>query len=299
MAFDKAFALALGKNEFAWMCLFAVRSIRRHNPEAEIYTFLPKEEREKVEDRVLEEIRRKTQFTLGNLPMQNYEISSKIRALEVACQNSSARYKILVDADVALVERFEFEEEAELMAKPEDLTQYYTSRKSKEEWEELAELVGLPVPPFDMRNDVDSILSHRYYNAGVVVTKDEGFASEWLELTKKIHKHASRPFQADQIALALLSSKYEFRELPQKLNFPVPHYLKARKDAKLIHYHDYTSIPKIHSSEILEELEKIGLMDRYSDKRDLKMIIESIEEFLKVPKRRAELIPQRISSKLS
>jgi len=295
---DFDFALTLGPGERAWRALFAVRSIKRDYPEASSYVLIPEEDKPHVPQEVLEEIRELAIVKNGELPMKNYPISSKIRALEIAVEQSEADHQILLDSDVALVDRPQIESNAELMAKPEDITNYYTRTASSEEWNRLSSQIGIPDPPRDTFTDVDKTPSRRYYNAGVVATSAENFPSRWLQLTRTVRDKMSRPFQADQVALAFLSTEYEFDELERKNNFPVPHFLRTSSDARIIHYHGYDSIIKIRNEQILEELDEIGLLTHYKNRRDLSVLLSSAIEILKVPKRRFEVSLMEISNSI-
>jgi hypothetical protein len=131
---------------------------------------------------------------------------------------------------VVLVDRPQIDSNAELMAKPIDISNYYTGSESNTEWEELSSMTGLPEPPRDIKTDVDDKQSRRYYNAGVVATSSDSLPSRWLNLTKDLYSCASRPFQADQIALALLANEYNFCQLSRDKNYPVPHLLKTNPE---------------------------------------------------------------------
>jgi hypothetical protein len=282
------FALTLGPGERAWKTLFAVRSINRHCPASAIHVFIPEEDEQQVPKEVLEEIRQLAHTQRGSLPMKQYPISAKIKALDEAVNRSDANQVILLDSDVVLVDEPSIGSEAELMAKPVDISTYYTKTKSGPEWQELASITGLSEPARDTHTDVEGKRSRNYYNAGVVATSSEDLPSRWLKLTQKIYDHVSHPFQTDQVALGLLRSNYEFAELERKQNFPVPHFLPTGPDAEILHYHDYNEIPKIRTEELLEELKVTGLLQHYRENRDWQMMLSTLKSHLAVAKRRTE-----------
>jgi hypothetical protein len=179
---------------------------------------------------VLEEIQEVAITENGELPMENYPISSKITALEIAVEQSEADHQIPLDSDVAIVDRPQIDSNAELMAKPIDISNYYTGSESDMEWEELSSMTGLPEPPRDIKTDVDDKQSRIYYNAGVVATSSDSLPSRWIKPTEDLsHACLARFRQTKLFSLFWQLNTISINYLDIK-NYPVPHLLKTNPE---------------------------------------------------------------------
>lgn len=281
------FATCLGPEDLAWKTLYLVNSIHRNTSDPEIITFLAKEEREQVPGEVLEEIREKAELVEGKVPVEDYPISAKIEALRVASERSDREHLMLLDSDTAVIDDIEVPGDAELFLKPVDLSQYWSSIKSQDEWEELAERTGLSVPGRDVKTGVDGQNSYRYWNAGAVITRNNDLPEKWLELTRELHGDISHGFFTDQVALALLATDYEVEELDRSYNFPVPHFFRSPSNVKVIHYHGYHHLAKLNNTEIRGKLEGTGLLERLEHEKDLRFWKKISLSYLKTLKGRA------------
>jgi len=255
---DLAFVFAAGEDKYDEQGLYLARSIARTNPESPLFVYVPDGEHPEHED----ELGEVGTIVRGEPTIPEYGISTKIDALIAAEQTAESDYLLLLDTDTLVLDTITVHRSgSDLYLKPVDVGLQYWGRESesKDTWRELATDANLPVPEWRLRSTFDSNPIPPYWNAGFVLTANQGFGKRWMQLVQDIYPNIPYEWHADQVALGLLSQEYDVEELDNRYNYPLHLRLRLRDDAKVIHYHNFHNLQK--SDAHRQFLDDIGMWD--------------------------------------
>jgi hypothetical protein len=262
-----AFVFATGEGKYAEQGVFLARSITQTNPDAELYVFVPEAE---SPDR-LSELEQYGTILEGAQRIPEYGISTKIDALAAAEAVADEEYLLLLDTDMLVFDEITVHnyQTGNLFLKPVDVGLQYWGRRNKslDEWTSLAGTLSLPVPEWRYESTFDRKPIPPYWNAGFVLTANNGFGARWLDAVERIHPDLSFGWHADQVTLGLLSQEYEVVPLDNRYNYPLHLRLRTPDDVKVLHYHNRQNLKKAKRYASL--LKEIGIweqvvQDKYS-----------------------------------
>lgn len=252
------FVFAAGEGKYDEQGLYLARSIAATNPDSKIFAYIPDGEKPAHES----ELAMIGEILRGQPRIPAYGISRKIDALIAAEEAAETDYLLLLDTDTLVFDRITIHETGkDLYLKPVDVGLQYWGRESQSQdrWYEIATEVGLPRPEWQYTSTFDQNEIPPYWNAGFVLTANNGFGSRWMDLVEQIYPDIPYEWHADQVALGLLSQKYDVQELDNRYNYPLHLRLRPRKDTKVVHYHNFHNLKKdYHYSDLFRE---IGLWD--------------------------------------
>ena len=186
------------------------------------------------ENRFLKELKR--DLIPGDL------VSNKIFALEFFQTKNPV---LFLDSDTCLINTIhsnEFLKSELFMAKP-------ANRANVLRWNEIYNYFNFRVPEVTITTGVDKRKIPPYFNAGVLYFTNEVYKNiipVWCDLFLQLSeesilkKEYFSSFNRDQVALslALTSTKTNYEELDENLNFPVnAKKISPNNQTKLVHYH--------------------------------------------------------------
>jgi len=245
---DLAFVFAAGEGKYDEQGLYLARSISRTNPESRIFVYVPDGEHPENED----ELSELGTILRGKPTIPEYGISRKVDALMAAEEAATEEYLLLLDTDTIVLNRITVHRSGkDLYLKPVDVGLQYWGRQSqsKQKWREIATEADLPLPDWHYRSTFDGNEIPAYWNAGFVLTANSDFGTRWMHLIQDIYPDIPYEWHADQVALGLLSQEYDVEVLDNRYNYPLHLRLKLRKDAKVVHYHNFSNLKKCSGKE--------------------------------------------------
>ena len=259
---DLAFVFAAGAGEVGRQSRHLLRSIREYHPEAPAYAFVPEDERDTMDETVLKELRDGAELLVGEIPIPEYPISTKIAATAAAEEATDADYLLMLDTDMVLLDRIDAHErsDADLFLKPVDVGRQFWGRdRSLDWWRRLYDRFDLPFPTRRVTSTFDRREILPYWNAGFVLARTGTVGREWLEMTAAIHDEIPYNRHADQVALGILSTRYETDALDERYNYPLQIHLGCPSDVKVLHYHDRHELAKVRNGTIQRKVRRVGL----------------------------------------
>ena len=264
-----AFVFATGEGKYAEQSVFLARSIDRTNPDAGLYIFVPEAESPEC----LSELERYGTILEGPQRIPEYGISTKIDALAAAEAVADEEYLLLLDTDTLVLNEVTVHERpGDLFLKPVDVGLQYWGRRSQSlgEWTSLARRLDLPVPVWRYESTFDRNPIPPYWNAGFVLTANNGFGGRWMEAVERVYPDLSFEWHADQVTLGLLSQKYDVVPLDNRYNYPLHLRLRVPDDVVVLHYHNRPNLRK--AKRYAPSLDEIGMwelvvQDEYSYSR--------------------------------
>lgn len=265
-----AVTFAAGQGDIGEQAVTLLRSVRRHLPDAEVYAFVPSDEHDDMSEVVLDALERDATVLTGSIPIPEYPISTKIGALRAAERETDADYVLLLDTDTVLLDSLDLplDGEADLFLKPVDVgRQFWGRSRSEEWWRRLYERFDQPFPTRRVNSTFDDREMLPYWNAGFVLARTGTVGEEWLAVTEAIHDDIPYERHADQVALGIVSERYETRVLDNRYNYPLQLHLWCPSDVRVLHYHDRHELARFLSPAVSRELAVLGLeadMDRAS-----------------------------------
>jgi len=271
-------AFAAGDGCLATQSLLLSRSIRQYLDADYVTVFIPSEECSEIPDKVLNELHNHHHVVYGDIPIPDYPISSKIKALEIAESRSISGPKMLLDTDTLVLDNFQLKINVDVGAAPVDIAtnRYWATDESEYEWKRLQDHFDLEDSSESVRTIVDKQEIRPYYNAGVVISTISDFGQTWLSWTRDIHnKIDSNVINADQIALGLLSQKYDFVSLDKLYNFPASYYYWFPSDIKILHYYQLPYLIRVFNPKVTSKLSEIGVLSEIEDHKTTRNLIMS------------------------
>lgn len=259
---DLAFVFASGSGQVGSQSRHLLRSIRRHHAEAPVYVYVPTEELDDMDPAVREELAADATILEGSIPVPEYSISTKIAALEAAERVADASYLLMLDTDVLVLDEIEVHrsEDADLFLKPVDVgNQFWGRERSHERWRDLYERYDQQFTERRVASTFDNRAMLPYWNAGFVLTRVDGFGTEWLEVTEALHGEIPYDRHADQVALGLLSERYTTETVDNRYNYPIHLRLRCPPDVRVLHYHNASNLVKVSDQGIRDQIRAVGL----------------------------------------
>lgn len=282
--------------------VFLSRSLSRYGDVSEVYAFVCSSEKEEVTTEALDQISSMCTVIEGEMPDADYPISAKLAAFDRASRTSQADWIGLFDTDtLALGPLTPPVGDAEVFARPVDiaLNRYWASEESDEEWGRLETEFGIERRG-RVASTVDNIEIDPYYNAGVVFTKNSHFPREWLSTTMDVLDLIDQNHRnADQVALGLLTGRFDIGPLSVQYNYPVVHYLWIPNTAIVLHYYELPHLIRAIHPSIIKKLQSLGVSDTIKNKRTLGNLIQSRYGFKRAIKGRIGRGLKRIGSNMN
>lgn len=223
----------------------------------------------------------------GPNPIDRYPIAIKLAALDRAASVLDTEYLLCLDTDVLVLDDVSVpEQDEDLYLKPVDIGgQYYASQASHEEWEALANTFGMMFPGITTRSTVDRKPIPPYWNAGMVLTRNNEFPSRWLSLTKELYKNHDTGYFTDQVALGLLSTEYDVGEVGEDYNYPLTNRLFVPNSVKILHYNTFYQLARLYDPRIFRRIAQTGIFGTLEkDRRTAKRLTRNV---FKTGRRRA------------
>jgi hypothetical protein len=194
-----------------------LRSIVK-NTEAEkkeIFVFVVEDEKDDIEDDVLEEVDDKATLIQGEMPNEEYPLSAAHGALKMASEVSDKDYLLLLDTDMLVLDDIEVHEriDRELFLTPATVSHKFwnSKEKSNEEFRSLFDKYGYDYPEDkNLRSNYGREEINPHYNGGFILTKNNDFPERWLNLSKEVHgKLPKRNISSEMVSLSMLATEYE------------------------------------------------------------------------------------------
>ncbi|UIP01059.1 hypothetical protein Hbl1158_06815 [Halobaculum sp. CBA1158] len=255
---ELAVTFAAGEGKYDEQGLYLARSLARTNPDVEIYVFVPESESPSHES----ELSDLGTIVRGKQTIPEYGISTKIDALKSAEQTADEEYLLLLDTDTLVFDEITVHESGhDLYLKPADIGLQYWGRESESSvtWRSLAERLDLPSPRWTEKSTFDHNPIPPYWNAGFVLTANNGFGHRWMEAVKTIYPDIPYEWHADQVTLGLLSQEYDTISVNNRYNYPLHLRIRIPDDVIVVHYHDMKHLQKAHRYKSV--IRSIGLWD--------------------------------------
>jgi hypothetical protein len=267
------FSLAPHLEEEAKWLLQSIRSNTSICAE-EIFIFLAESEKEQIES--LSYFENNGNIIRGEIPNEEYPLSALHRALEIACEKSKNKYVVCLDTDTVVVQDFNLSDtDADLMAAfDNDLGSFWSRQESKKHWERLHEKYSI-----SFENPI------RWFNGGVVVVDtNSDFPQDWKKISNELYNSIQRDkYFSDMISLGILSNKYKFIELDEKMNYMQGIHLDPpNKNTEVIHYIDKINIYRsLFNPRIRNELSETDIMSDIDDISLFKMYYNLTTSYMK------------------
>lgn len=280
-----AYTFTIGPGELSKQGLYLLNSILK-NTEAgkeDIFVYIVDEEKEDIEECVIEEVKEKATLIEGPLPKEHYPHSAAVGALRKTAKISNKDYLALLDTDTLVLDDIEVhaKKKGELYLTTEPLSRKYWASKEKSDkaLRKLFNKFGFEYPE---NRTVQSSFGEEeinpYYNAGLILTKNNDFPERFLKLTQKVHGELPGPNHfADQISISLLSTEYNLIELEHHYNSFQTLYPYPQEGTKVVHYVEtdvlYRCIylsKKIGSGWFASKVQGTGLLDDYNSTNKIK-----------------------------
>lgn len=243
-----SYVIPTGKNEIAYQAVYAVRSIKRADPQAPVYTFLPDQEVDLIPDDIIHELKDTTNVLTGSIPVPEYPMSVNHAALIEAEKRAETKYIAILDTDILVTKPLELpNEDAELYLKPVDIgNQYWGRSESTREWSELYSRFGVEKPQYGVTATFDQHnVPHPYWNGGVVITdRSIGLGERWKEIASEIYDEINVSHFTDQVSLAIASAEHTICKLTKHHNYPLQARFLCPNDVQVIHYHRFRHLLK-------------------------------------------------------
>jgi hypothetical protein len=254
---------AFGPGDLALQALYLARSIRNYTKHDEVVAFTTEEEFSRIPRKIRAELKQTCRIEVGTEPVGSFPISIKLAALDRAASILDTEYLLCLDADTLVLDEVTVPKpESELYLKPVDIGgQYYGTRDSHNEWKSLAETFGFTFPGITTRSTVDKKHIPPYWNAGMVLTKNNDFPGRWLSLMKSLHKSYDTGYFTDQVALGLLSTEYDVSEVGEAYNYPLTHRLSVPGSVNIIHYNTFFQLARIYYPRVLSRVAQTGIFE--------------------------------------
>ncbi|MFW6320249.1 MAG: hypothetical protein ACOC0Z_00230 [Halohasta sp.] len=258
-------AFALGRGKWAAMGLLLARSLSIHT-DCEQFIFLPSEEAGAVPAAIREECADHGRLHEAPPVHPGYPIATKLQAFKRAAEAASTDSVVLLDTDTLVVDRLTHTAlgGAELAARPANFAHRRRETGMGEVLDPaLFERFGYPFPTEQVDGAVDGEPMPASWNAGVVATTDHELPGEWLSLTLDVYEAmdpSHRRF-ADQVALAMLATDREVRELPAADNFPAAFRFRFPSSVRVLHYHGFHHLLRVRNDALRRTFERIGVAD--------------------------------------
>lgn len=261
---EATYAITADTGKLGEQAALLCQSISYSCPNSTVVTFIPEYSYPSVDEDVLQTLQELSTVVTGEVPIPNYPISALQQALIEAAKIADSEYLVALDTDTVVVEPPTIPHEtADLYARPASLADaYWTHPQSRDDWAQLYDFHDVEFPDSRLTGAVDDEEILPFYNAGLVVTSDYEFPQEWLEVTRSTIDDNILPrdesFYNDQLALAVLASKYDTETLATRENFPVSAYLRCPSDVTVLHYGRLYQLSLLTNREVRSKLKEIG-----------------------------------------
>lgn len=280
------FVFAFGPGELALQSRSLVRSIQNFADPDAVLAFTTTDELETVPAPIVAELETVCTIETGPNPLDGYPIAIKQAALNRAASALDTDYLLCLDTDVLVLDDVSIPEcNNELYLKPVDIGgQYYGSQASHSEWESLADTFGMTFPGVTIKSTVDRKPIPPYWNAGMVLTRNNEFPSRWLSLTKELYENHDTGYFTDQVALGLLSTEYGVSEVGEDYNYPLTNRLFVPNSVKILHYNTFYKLARLYDPRVLRRIAKTGVFETLEkNRRTAKLLARDV---LKTGRRR-------------
>jgi hypothetical protein len=277
---------AFGPGDLALQARSLARSIRNFTDPDAVLAFTTTDELEDVPESIVAELESTCTIETGPSPLGGYPIAIKQAALDRAASVLDTNYLLCLDTDVLVLDNIPVPKcNNELYLKPIDIGgQYYGSQASHSEWESLADTFGMTFPGVTTRSTVDRKPIPPYWNAGMVLTRNNEFPAKWLSLTKELYENHDTGYFTDQVALGLLSTQYEVGEVGEEYNYPLTNRLFVPHSVKILHYNTFYQLARLYDPRVVRRIVKTGIFETLDkDQRTVKLLTRNI---LKTSRRR-------------
>lgn len=265
------FVTNIDTGERAYEGLFLVNSIHRYHEDPEIIVFVPEEAKDSIKDEIIEEIEQKAKVISGKTADYSYGLSVKHTAFARASEIAETSHLVYLDSDTLVLDEINLhnETEADIAIKPTDNGSHYWARQEKGgELEEICERHGFDFPEERTRSDVDNREIWPYYNAGVILIRNEiSLPQDWKEFAEELHKEITHKYFAGQVSLALLAQEYEVEELDSKYNYPISFTFWCPSDTKIIHYRAFPHLYKVLNPAVKKKMKDTGIVQKLKEER--------------------------------
>ena len=277
---------AFGPGELELQAWSLIRSLRHFGDFDEILAYTTTEEIGTVSEALKTELETDCIIQSGPKPLDSYPISIKQAALSRAASILDTDYLLCLDTDILVLDGFDVPEcNSDLYLKPVDIGgQYYGSEQSYTEWRSLAETFGMSFPGATTKSTVDKKPIPPYWNAGMVLTRNNDFPDKWLSLTKALFEKHNTGYFTDQVALGLLSTEYEVCEVGEQYNYPLTHRVFVPDSISILHYNTFYQLARIYDPRIFRKILKTDVFRGLEKDRDTAKSLAW--QFLKAGRRR-------------
>ena len=259
------YSFPIGGKEFAENAKWVARSIKKHCSDPHIVVGIRPEEREEISDSVLEEVKDIVDdFIEIERPREEYPISIKIENLVRAAKISDRDFIVHLDSDVLVMSDLtklipETRNQGWMKVKEVDFgAQYWGGTESEKDWKYLFDEIGEEYPGRIFNSTIDDRDIPPFFNAGFVMAPNTDFANDWLEMTKLVWDNFETPY-SDQIALGLLSMRYDRKVLTNKnsLNLPGSLYVPTKID--VLRYEEIYHLLRLSNPLVIKKVLDLGL----------------------------------------
>jgi hypothetical protein len=288
-----AYTFTIGPGELSKQGIYLLRSILK-NTEAEkdeIYVYIVEDEKEDIDDEILDEVKEKTTLIEGSMPNPDYPLSAAHGALKKTSEVTDKEYILLLDTDTVILDdiRIQEEKEGDLFLTPVPVSHKFWNSKEKsgKEFRKLFDKYGFEYPEEKtVYSNYDRKEVNPYYNGGFILTRNNDFPERWLDLSDEVFGNLSRDnYFSEMIALALLASDYDVISLGPEYNFFQTLRPYPQEGTKMAHYVDTRSLyrgiflsQKIGSGWFYEKLGGTGVLEEYNSQGGLKKSIDILRE---------------------
>lgn len=264
------YVFAAGAGQVGRQSRHLLHSIDQVDTNAPVYPFIPNDEVDEIDTDLLDLLENRCEVLSGDIPIPDYPISTKIAALAAAEEVADTDYLLMLDTDMLILDEIRLHQrsDADLFLKPVDVGRQFWGRdKSHPCWERLYAQNDLEFPDWRVESTFDSRMILPYWNAGFVFARRGTLGAEWLDLTVELHGEIPYDHHADQVALGILSTRYDVDVVGPEYDFPLHLHLYCPSDVKVLHYHNEEQLSKVWDRDLRAKIRRTGAshgMTRYS-----------------------------------
>ena len=240
-----------------------------------------------------------TKLIEGQRPIPNYPISAKLGAFCAGAKHSDRPYLLHLDSDTLLLNDFKpiNQNDADVFLKPVDLGFiFWGSEESYERWKYLYSEIGKEFPGITLKSSIDKKPIPPFYNAGVVLAKNNGFASDWLEMTKFVHNEYPDQRFSDQVALGLLSDQLKINRFTEKESWIMGGHYWCPTDVNVLRYQTFEQLARTNNPYIWKKLLDIGITLQKLYKIEDKFLLKLMFRYYRAMKFRQPWVRKKLNS---
>lgn len=263
---DVTFAITTDSGQMEKQAMLLCESIERYCSSPQIINFIPKSSFNKLTNKTKRYFDETTTVVTDDIPIRDYPISAKLQSFVEAAKVADYNHIAMLDTDTVLLSPITVPAtQADLYLKPVDVgAQYWGSSESLSDWKKLYEWFDIPFPTQKVQSTIDKRPVLPYWNAGVVITKDDALPSRLLTMTQNLwHVDAigsEEDFFLDQLALAILSETKKVSQISELQNYPLNAHLTCPNEVQLIHYRELQNLLRILNPCVRRKLNSLGLV---------------------------------------